>query len=374
MKIALVLDDTLDTPDGVQQYVLNVGSWLSDQGHEVHYLVGQTTRTDIANIHVMSRNVRVKFNGNRMSIPLPVSRRRLRSFLAEQQYDVVHVQVPYSPFMAGRLVKSLPAHTPVVGTFHILPYSPLVTFGNWLLAIANRGSGKRFDRVLAVTAPAGRFADRIYGYKTEVVPNPVALSQYESATSNDANLNIVFLGRLVARKGAMQLLQAVAYMQREHLYDGNFHVYVGGKGELAPALASFVKSNGLSEIVTLQGFVEETAKPAFLAQADIAVYPSLAGESFGIVLLEGMAAARGVVLAGNNPGYASVMQPYPDQLFDPRDTRAFAELLAWQLAHPEARGRAADLQRGYVQHFDIGVVGARLVSIYTHLLQTKART
>src|ERR1700761_8080717 len=39
MKIALVLDDTLDTPDGVQQYILNVGSWLSEQGHEVHYLV-----------------------------------------------------------------------------------------------------------------------------------------------------------------------------------------------------------------------------------------------------------------------------------------------------------------------------------------------
>jgi phosphatidylinositol alpha-mannosyltransferase len=374
MKIALVLDDTLDTPDGVQQYVLNVGSWLSGQGHEVHYLVGQTARTDIPNVHVMSRNMQVKFNGNRMSIPLPVSRRRLKTFLAEQRYDVVHVQVPYSPFMAGRLVKALPAHTPVVGTFHILPYSSLVTFGNQLLAIANRRSGKRFDRILAVTAPAGSFAHKVYGYKTEVVPNPVALAQYENVTSDDPNLNIVFLGRLVARKGALQLLQAIAYMHREQLYDGNYHVYIGGKGELAATISNFVEANELSKIVTIQGFVEEAAKPAFLSKADIAVYPSLAGESFGIVLLEGMAAGRGVVLAGNNPGYASVMQPYPDQLFDPRDTRAFAELLAWHLAHPEARGRAADLQHGYVQRFDIGVVGARLVSIYTHLLQTKART
>ncbi|HUB93292.1 MAG TPA: glycosyltransferase family 1 protein, partial [Verrucomicrobiae bacterium] len=66
MKVALVLDDTLDTPDGVQQYVLAVGGWLVEQGHEVHYLVGQTVRTDIQNVHVMSRNVHVRFNGNRM--------------------------------------------------------------------------------------------------------------------------------------------------------------------------------------------------------------------------------------------------------------------------------------------------------------------
>ena len=111
MKIGLVLDDTLDTPDGVQQYVLQVGAWLTDQGHEVHYLVGQTARTDIPNLHSLSRNLKVRFNGNRMSMPLPASRRKLRAFLQEMQFDVLHVQVPYSPFMAGRLLSVAPAST-----------------------------------------------------------------------------------------------------------------------------------------------------------------------------------------------------------------------------------------------------------------------
>jgi len=371
MKIALVLDDTLDTPDGVQQYVLNVGSWLSEQGHDVHYLVGQTSRIDIPNLHVLSRNVHVRFNGNRMSVPLPVSRRRLKTFLAEEQFDVLHVQVPYSPFMAGRSMRAVPAGAAVVGTFHILPYSRVVTFANHLLAVLNRRSGKRFDRMVAVSAPARRFAKDVYGYDAEVVPNPVSLKQFAGAESTSAGPNIVFLGRLVARKGAFQLLQAVAYMQEHKLYDGDFKVFIGGKGELSAQLAAFVTAHDLSDVVTLAGFVEEADKPAFLAQADIAVYPSVAGESFGIVLLEGMAAARGVVLAGNNPGYASVMQPYPDQLFDPNNTKAFAELLAWYLAHPEARARAADLQQGYVQHFDINEVGARLVTLYEHALQSR---
>ncbi len=374
MKVALVLDDTLDTPDGVQQYVLGVGGWLTEQGHEVHYLVGQTARTEVPNVHVLSRNVHVKFNGNRMSMPLPVSRRRLRAFLAEEQFDVLHVQVPYSPFMAGRLINAAPAGTAVVGTFHILPYSSMVTFANHALALLNRRSGKRFDRMLAVSAPARTFAEKTYGYRAEVLPNPVRLAQFTDIESASATTNIVFLGRLVARKGALQLLQAVAYMRSKQLYDGEFKVYIGGKGELQPTLADYIQANGLTDIVALQGFVDEADKPAFLAAADIAMYPSLAGESFGIVLLEAMAAARGVVLAGNNPGYAAVMQPYPDQLCNPLDTRGFAEQLAWWLDHAAARARASELQHEYVRRFDINTVGTHLLAIYQHALQSRKQS
>jgi phosphatidylinositol alpha-mannosyltransferase len=376
MKIGLVLDDTLDTPDGVQQYVLQVGSWLSAQGHDVHYLVGATVRTDIPNIHSLSRNMHVKFNGNRMSMPLPTSKRMLRRFLIEQQFDVLHVQVPYSPFMAGRLILAAPRYTAVVGTFHILPYSRFVTLANRALGILNRRSGNQFDRMLAVSAPAGKFAEQAYGYDAAVLPNPVRLVQFADATSTNTNVNIVFLGRLVARKGALQLLQAVAYVHEQGLYDGEFKVIIGGKGELLPVLQQFVSAHKLSDIVTLAGFVAEEDKANFLAAADIAVYPSTGGESFGIVLLEGMAAARGVVLAGNNPGYASVMQPYPDQLFDPGDVHAFAERLAWYLNddHQAARERAAMLQHEYVRHFDIEVVGARLLTTYAQALQSRRQS
>jgi len=371
VKIGLVLDDTLDTPDGVQQYVLSIGEWLATQGHEVHYLVGQTTRKDVSNIHVLSKNLRVRFNGNNMSMPLPVSRRRLRLFLGQEQFDVLHVQVPYSPFMAGHLVLAAPKKTAVIGTFHILPYSKLVTYANHVLAIANHRSGKRFDAMLAVSAPARQFAELVYHYDCEVVPNPIRVAQFNVLPSEDPTSNIVFLGRLVERKGVVQLLEAVAYLRKYQLFTGDFHVYIGGKGELQTELAAFVQANDLADVVTLQGFIPEDQKAEFLSKADIAVYPSLAGESFGIVLLEAMAAARGTVLAGNNPGYASVMQTYPDQLFNPRDPKAFAEILAWHLIHPEARARAAELQHQYVRHFDVNEVGARLLAVYMHVLQSR---
>jgi len=374
MKIGLVLDDTLDTPDGVQQYVLQVGAWLTDQGHEVHYLVGQTARTDIPNLHSLSRNLKVRFNGNRMSMPLPASRRKLRAFLQEMQFDVLHVQVPYSPFMAGRLLSVAPASTAVVGTFHILPYSALVTFANRALALLNWHSGKRFDRQLSVSAPAQKFAKRIYGYTSAVLPNPVRLEQFAAAKNDNTELTIVFLGRLVERKGALHLLRAIAYLREHALYGGAFGVIIGGKGELRAQLEQFVASNNLGDIVQLAGFVAEEDKATFLAQADIAVYPSVGGESFGIVLLEAMAAARGVVIGGDNPGYASVLQPYPDQLIDPNDTRRFAEKLAWYLENPLGRERAALLQHDYVRHFDINEVGRQLVQVYAEALQSRRQS
>ena len=106
LKIGFVLDDSLDVPDGVQQYVLTVGAWMKGQGHDVHYLVGQTDRNDIPNVHSMSKNIKVRFNKNRMTMPLPTSVKAIAAILQREQFDILHVQMPYSPFMAGRLIKA----------------------------------------------------------------------------------------------------------------------------------------------------------------------------------------------------------------------------------------------------------------------------
>ncbi|MEJ0073019.1 MAG: glycosyltransferase family 4 protein [Candidatus Saccharibacteria bacterium] len=206
------------------------------------------------------------------------------------------------------------------------------------------------------------------------MPNAVRLQQFAGAHSDSTATNIVFLGRLVVRKGCLQLLRAVAYLRAHGLYEGDFRVIVGGKGELLPELKRFVAEHRLGEIVSFHGFVDETEKAGFLAAGDIAVYPSSGGESFGIVLLEAMAAARGVVLGGDNPGYASVLAPYPDQLFDPADTPAFAEKLAWYLKHPDERRRAAAEQHAYVKRFDVDTVGRELLEVYSSALQKRPQT
>jgi phosphatidyl-myo-inositol alpha-mannosyltransferase len=365
VKIGLVVDDTLDKPDGVQQYVLLLGKWLSDQGHEVHYLAGQSKRTDISNVHSLSRNIAVRFNGNKLTVPLPASRRKIRALLQAEQFDVLHVQMPYSPFMAGRVIGAAERKTAVVGTFHILPFSRWEALATRLLGTVLRPSLKKFSAVLAVSQAASDFARYAFSVNPEVIPNMVDVQKFGQGASQSpvkTFFTIAFLGRLVERKGAMALLQAVKALPDTARQ--NLQVKIGGKGELADKLQRYIDANNLGNIVRLDGFVAEADKPQYLREADIAVFPSLGGESFGIVLLEGMASGAGVTMGGDNPGYRSVLGKWPQTLVNPRDTAAFAQALEKFITDSSLRNSTHAEQQEAVKAYDVAVVGTKIQDIY----------
>ena len=374
LKIGLVLDDSLDKVDGVQQYVLILGRWLAAQGHSVHYLVGETKRADLPNLHSLSRNVKVRFNKNRMAIPLPASLAELRDLLTRENFDVLHVQVPYSPALAGRIIKLAGPRTAVVGTFHILPHSRLVSLANHLLSRAVRGSLKRFDVISSNTEATAAFARKTFGADGPVIPLPLELHKFYGAkpfAKYQHGKTVVFLGRLVERKGCQYLLRAVAHAVAAKTWPADTRVVVCGDGHMRPKLEKYVRAQGLEKIVEFTGYISEEDKPRYLASADVVAYPSTGGESFGIVLLEAMAASRGVVLAGNNPGYASVMAPRPESLFDPHDTPALAEKIVVSLEDKQVRQAASTWQQAYVHEFDVPVVGKRIVSLYNEALHKR---
>ena len=374
LKIGMVLDDGLDKPDGVQQYILAVGSWLQSQGHEVRYLVGQTSRTDIPGVHSMSRNVRVRFNGNRLTMPLPTNRRRLRRFLQEEQFDVLHVQVPYSPFMGHQLIMAAGPETAVIGTFHIAPNNRLVTAGNRGLGIWLRRSLRRFDAMLSVSTTAAAFARITFGMESVVLPNVIDYPRFHEARPlkkyADDTLTILYLGRLVPRKGCLLLLKAVNEIKdREGL--PSFRVVICGTGPLKPQLGKYVADHGLEDIVEFAGFITEEDKPRYYASADISVFPSSGGESFGIVLLEAMASGRAAVLAGDNPGYRSVLIDKPELLFNPRNADELASHLADYLQDKTLRNRTSVWGTGFTRAFDVGTVGAKLLGVYREALHKR---
>lgn len=374
LKIGLVLDTSLDPDDGVQQYVITVGEWLRSQGHDVHYLVGQTEQRDLPGIHSLARNISVRFNGNRTTVPLPTSKRKLRQFLATQQFDVLHVQVPHSPFMAQRLILAASNQTAIIGTFHIAPYSRLVTVANKALGTWLRSSLKRFDVMLSVSPAAAAFAKQTFKIDSRVLPNVIDYQRFHNAQPlpkyNDYKLTILFLGRLVPRKGCQLLLQAVAELSKRQGLPA-FKVVICGKGPLFEKLRGFIQTNNLQDMVELVGFVGEADKPRYYASADIAVFPSSGGESFGIVLLEAMASGRSAVLAGDNPGYRSVLEPQAELLFNPRNASELANKLATYLTDSKLRQKMAAWGAGYTQDFDVAVVGAQLIDIYFKVLQKR---
>lgn len=377
LKIGYVLDDGLDKPDGVQQYILSVGEWMRHKGHDVHYLVGETKRDDLVNVHSLSRNIGVRFNGgNRLTIPLPTNTRKLREFLHTEQFDVLHVQVPYSPMMGARVIQAASKKVAVVGTFHIAPYSGLVALGTRALGIWTRSSLKRFDAMLSVSSTAAEFARRTFKLESKVLPNTVDYGWFHKARTfpayKDKKLTILFLGRLVPRKGCRELLAAVGELnQRERV--PTFRVVICGRGPEEPQLKRFVAKLGLEDAVEFKGFVSEQDKPRYYASADIAVFPSSGGESFGIVLLEAMASGKAAVLAGDNPGYSSVLADKPELLFDPHDPHALADLLEKYLRDTKLRQQTKRWGAAYSKNFDVDVVGTKLLRVYRQALHKHRR-
>lgn len=364
MKIGFVLDDSLDRNDGVQQYVRTLGSWLKKQGHTVHYLVGQSS-SDGEVIHSLSQNVNVNFNKNRLSIPLPANKTAIKKLLDKQQYDVLHVQMPFSPFMAGRIIAAANPRTVIVGTFHILPFNALHSIGSKTLAIVQKRNLKRFDAICSVSTAAQMFAKSHFGITSTVIPNMLDTNWWKTPLRPHPG-RIVFLGRLVPRKGCMALLKAYNALpdQLKHQTE----LLLAGDGPERAALERFAIKNQLH--AHFLGFIDEEAKPSLLATADLAVFPSLGGESFGIVLIEAMASGSGVVIGGNNPGYASVLSKAA--LVDPKDIKKFAACLEHFLTDETAKKKLHAEQAEAVKQYDTAIAGQKILAMYNEALHHRA--
>ncbi|HVU59252.1 MAG TPA: glycosyltransferase family 4 protein [Candidatus Saccharimonadales bacterium] len=374
LKIALVLDDSLDRPDGVQQYVVTLGEWLRTRGHDVHYLTSTTTRQDIPNIHSLGRNMGVRFNGNRLRMPLPANQRSITALLQEEQFNVLHVQMPYSPFLAGRIIAAAAPDTAVVGTFHILPHGWAADLLSHVLAAWCWPTLRRYDRVMSVSDGAQAFARRAFGVRSDVVPNAVQVERFRHARPHRLHgkeaLHILFLGRLVPRKGCLTLLEAIAMLNKQDASLPAYSVTICGSGPLEYNLKRYVREQGLADLVTFTGFVPEIEKPRYYAGADIAVFPSMAGESFGIVLVEAMANGHTAVLAGDNPGYRFVLRDSPGEvLFDPFDPAHLASRLRMLLHDTALRRHIATWQGRHAEEFAVGRVGAQVEETYQAALR-----
>jgi len=229
------------------------------------------------------------------------------------------------------------------------------------LDILNHHTIRQFDQIISVSQPAADFARSIFGIESIIIPNAVNVSHFKHKPIYDKTLKIVFLGRLVERKGCYYLLKSLLQLQKQ--YKGRYLVIIGGKGPLKLKLEQYALKNKLKKLKFI-GFVEETDKPALLANADIAVFPSTGGESFGISLIEAMASGSRVILGGDNAGYRGILSEYPDLLINPKDSKAFANRLQYFLENKAARESAYKWAKVNIGQYDIPVIGKRVLAVY----------
>lgn len=372
LTIGFVFDDTLDALDGVQQHIITIGTELARRGHDVHYLVGETHHSPVPQTVSLARNVMVSFNGNRMRIPLPVRKREIRAALAHNNYDILHIQAPYSPLFGGRVLECAPQSTGVVATYHIAPIDRRARYGGRALGLVNAHSHRRVDEVIAVSQVAAQYAQFTAHTHGTIIANPVNVEKFATAahraTRDAAHPHIVFLGRLVPRKGAQLLLEALDYGERHGMFPmPGLHVTIAGEGPLMDDCVQ--RAARLRTPVQFVGTVDE-GKADLLASADVAVFPAIGGETFGIVLPEAIASGAGVTLAGDNPGYRWTMRGDEDALFSvgPDHARVLAERITRALTDAPWARRLHAREEALLDRYNVQAVTDEVEQVYARAI------
>lgn len=375
LRVGFLIDDSLDRPDGVQQWVLAAGSYLQSAGHQVVYFAGQTQRSDLPNLVSLGRLKSWRFNKNRGRSPGWVRASKLKSAWQKNPVDIVHVQAPYSPLLAHRFIKQLPKGVPVVASFHVLPASRPVAAGIGLLGRMLAKSRRRIGIFSSNSEPTRDFYRRAWGVDSQMIYNPVDIGQFLKAPPMDLGpdlggpVKVLFLGRLVDRKGPGILVEAIGRLPKE--IRDKISLHIGGRGPLKKKLKKRVSLLGIDKMTRFWGFIDESDKASFLAAADIVVLPATGGESFGISLVEALASGRPLVLAGDNPGYRSILADRPRLLFDTSDPGRLAELIAEFAVRPQSQRQPfIDWGLQKVRDYDINQsIGPQLEETYRRLLK-----
>lgn len=353
MRVALVSPYALDVVGGVQGHVRALALALRAAGDEVLVLGPTRDGRTVADVtaeegmlHVVGRTTSVPANGSRAPIALgPSGARRLERVLRRARPDVVHVHEPLVPLLGPTaLLTDVGAR---VATFHAsADGGALPRLYRAARAPARRIVG-RAHALTAVSPVAAAFHARMLGIdatQVAVVPNGVDVARFASVGGGVRRHDdvdderLVFLGRLEPRKGADVAVRAFLRLAPTR---PSLRLRVIGDGPSRPLLERLraAAPSGVAERLELAGRAAPGDLPALLAQADVAVLPARGGESFGIVLLEAMAAGLAVV-ATDIPGYRDVARDDREALLAvPDDERSLAEAIARVLDDEPLRAR-----------------------------------
>lgn len=340
MKIALVSPYDFAYPGGVTEHVSHLATEFRELGHEVHILAPSSakkeTLADRPFFHPFGRVVSIPANGSVARIELSVRPyMQVKRMVHEQQFDVVHLHEPLMPALPLTVLQHSKATN--IGTFHAYRRSNFAYFYAKLVA---QPFFNRLHGLIAVSEPARDFVGEYFPGDYRIIPNGVDLDRFASPVEPlpefaDGRLNVLFVGRLEKRKGLKHLLRAWAYVRSQFK---NARLIVVGEGRPRGGYERYASSRGWNEVV-FAGYVPDDDLVRYYHSCHVFCAPSTGQESFGIVLLEAMAAGRPIV-ASRIPGYDEVVNDEVEGLlFQPKNEGELATALARLLADSAARSR-----------------------------------
>ncbi|GAA0687291.1 glycosyltransferase family 4 protein [Kitasatospora atroaurantiaca] len=366
MKIGIVCPYDWDVPGGVQFHIRDLAEHLIALGHEVSVLAPAEDESALPPYVVSAgRAVAVPYNGSvaRLSFGL-LSAARVRRWLNDGRFDILHVHEPASPSLS--MLAAWSASGPMVGTFHTSnPRSRAMIAASPIL----QPSLEKMSARIAVSEYARRTLVEHLGGDAVVIPNGVDVGFFASAEPDprwqggalDGGPGTIgFIGRInEPRKGLPTLLAALPKILAER---PGVRLLVAGKGDEEEAVADLAPE--VRAQVEFLGMVSDRDKARLLRSVDLYVAPNTGGESFGIILVEAMSAGA-PVLASDLDAFKQVLDGGDaGELFPVEDSAALADAALRLLADPDRLKKLREAASRHVRRFDWETVGAEILSVY----------
>ncbi len=367
IKVGIVSPYFFPHYGGVTTYVYNQYIWLKRFGFDVKIIspdFGSSKENISAEDHIkLGKPLSVLSNGSLSYIAIPV---RAKEVLEREKFDLLHIHEPYHPFSFWFLRYDIPS----VATFHIFREDTGIAFS--LGEPFFKFIRKNITFAIAVSRTASLMVEeffRIPSEKIKIIPNGVDFNFFSNAVPYDflrwdGIFNILFVGRLEPRKGVKHLIRAYRLVKRV-LH--NSKLIIAGRG-LLTYYASFLTEDIQEDVIFLTDFTYQEL-PRIYKSADICVFPSTRGESFGIVLLEAMSAGKPIV-SGNAAGYVELLRGGEyGEIVDPKDEDSLARAIIKLYFDKEKREEIARKGYEYAKQFDWQNIIAKIARLYLEILK-----
>ncbi|MEU0053658.1 glycosyltransferase family 4 protein [Streptomyces sp. NPDC006309] len=359
MRIGIVCPYSWDVPGGVQFHIRDLAEYFLRLGHEVSVLAPADDDTPLPPYVVSAgRAVPVPYNGSvaRLNFGF-LSAARVRRWLHDGEFDVVHIHEPTSPSLG--LLACWAASGPIVATFHTSnPRSRAMIAAYAILQAALEKISAR----IAVSEYARRTLVEHLGGDAVVIPNGVDVDFFAKADPDPRwqGDTIGFIGRIdEPRKGLPVLMKALPDIVAAR---PGTRLLVAGRGDEEAAVEDLPKE--LRSHVEFLGMISDDDKARLLRSVDLYVAPNTGGESFGIILVEAMSAGA-PVLASDLDAFVQVLdQGEAGEIFANENAAALAEAAVGLLADPARRTLLRERGSAHVRRFDWSTVGADILSVY----------
>jgi phosphatidylinositol alpha-mannosyltransferase len=360
MRIGMVCPYSFDVPGGVQSHVLQLAEVMRERGHVVSVLAPSSPDASLPDYVVSAgKAIPIPYNGSVARLRFgPAAHRAVKKWLTHGGFDVLHLHEPNAPSLSMLALQA--AEGPIVATFHTSTTKSLTlsVFQGILRPYHEKIVGR-----IAVSDLARRWQMEALGSDAVEIPNGVDVASYASAPLLDgyprAGKSVLFLGRFgEPRKGMSVLLGALPALVAR--FPG-IEVLVVGRGDEDELRE---QAGELASHLCFLGQVDDAEKASALRSVDVYCAPHTGGESFGIVLVEAMAARTAVVASDLDAFRRVLLDGAAGKLVPVDDSEAMASALIEVLTDDVLRDRYVEAAAEAVQRYDWSVVASQIMRVY----------